>query len=243
MYYAEQAIAERAQEIRGRIAAACERSGRRPEHVRIVAVTKTHPVEAVVAAWHAGLRDFGENRVQEAEKKFSLFQSLIPNARAEGCLLHLIGHLQTNKAKLAVALFDLIHSVDSAKLADELEKYASRMDKRQAILIQVNTSRESTKSGVELENAERLVEHVVKRCPHLMVAGYMTMAPIVCDPEQARPYFAQLRMLRDRLEQSFAGAPHYEGRELSMGMTGDFEVAVEEGATIVRIGTALFGSR
>lgn len=243
MYYEEQTIGERAEEIRSRIAAACERSGRSPSSVRIVAVTKTHPLEAIVAAWKAGLREFGENRVQEAEKKFSLIPSVIPEARAQGCQLHLIGHLQTNKAKHAVALFDLIHSVDSERLADELEKYAGRADKVQVILIQVNTSRETTKSGVEPENAERLVDHILGRCPHLAIAGYMTMAPVVSEPEEARPYFAELRTLRDRLEEKFRGAPNYEGRELSMGMTGDYEVAVEEGATMVRIGTALFGSR
>ncbi|MGB9692339.1 MAG: YggS family pyridoxal phosphate-dependent enzyme, partial [Candidatus Sumerlaeaceae bacterium] len=145
--YSAVALRERLAEIKARIEAACQRSGREAGAVRIVAVTKTHPVDAMIAAWKAGLREFGENRVQEAASKFPMLCTLLPNARVDGCKFHLIGHLQTNKSKQAVALFDLIHSVDSAKLADELEKYAARAERELPILIQVNVSGESTKSG------------------------------------------------------------------------------------------------
>ncbi len=241
--YTPEAIGERLREISERIAAACERSGRELGEVRIVAVTKTHPIEAIVAAWNAGLREFGENRVQEAAKKFPLVPTLLPHAREHGCKFHLIGHLQTNKAKQAVALFDLIHSVDSTKLADELEKYAARLEHGVPVLVQVNVSGEETKSGISPENTAGLVAHLLEHCPHLTVEGYMTMAPFLENPEETRPYFRQLREIRDRMGREFAGAKNYRGKELSMGMTNDYVVAVEEGATIVRIGTALFGSR
>jgi len=241
--YNEQELRERVACVRQVIERACERSGRNPNDVRLVAVTKTHPLEALIAAWQTGLREFGENRVQEAASKFPEFLKLQPHTAEEGFRLHLIGHLQTNKAKKAVALFHLIHSVDSAELASELEKYAGREDKSVEVLVQVNVSGEATKSGVRPEETEGLVRFILEQCPHLRVMGYMTMAPFVDDPEDARPCFRQLRALRDQLAMAFQGAPNYYGHELSMGMTNDYAVAVEEGATIVRIGTALFGAR
>jgi pyridoxal phosphate enzyme (YggS family) len=241
--YDAREIAERLGAVRERIAGGCRKSGRNPAEVRIVAVTKTHPIEAIVAAWHAGLREFGENRIQEALPKFGLIASALPQAREEGLRLHMIGHLQRNKAKAAVETFDLIHSVDSVNLADELDKYAGRAGKQVAVLVQVNVSGEASKSGIAPEDTAALVQHILGECANLRVEGYMTIAPLVDDPEAARPCFRLLRELRDELGSIFAAHERYTGRELSMGMTNDFEVAVEEGATMVRIGTALFGAR
>ncbi len=236
-------IAERVNAVRARIAAACERVGRAPEEVRIVAVSKTHPPEALLAAWQAGIREFGENRVQEAAPKFSQVTALLPEGRQEGLRFHMVGHLQTNKAKQAVALFDLLHSVDSTKLADEIEKWSGRTERSIDVLIQVNVSGETSKSGIPPSEVPELVRHVLEECPHIVIQGYMTIAPIVADPEEARPFFAELRKLRDELGEVFSSHECYLGRELSMGMTGDYQVAVEEGATLVRIGTAIFGAR
>lgn len=243
MRYEFETIARRVEEVRERIAAACARAGRSAAEVKLVAVTKTHPVEAIQAAWQAGVRDFGENRVQEAVGKFSLLDAMIPDGKTRGLRRHLIGHLQTNKAKAAVEWFDLIHSVDSEKLASALERFAAVAQRPLPILIQVNVSGEATKSGVAPEQIERLLNHILDQCPHLVLEGFMTMAPLVADPEAARPHFRRLREIRDRLRERYRGPGRAIGEELSMGMTNDFEVAIEEGATLVRIGTALFGVR
>jgi pyridoxal phosphate enzyme (YggS family) len=201
--------------------------------VRLVAVSKTVPAERVEAAIKAGVQILGENYVQEARDKFNALS-------AYPVQWHFIGHLQSNKAKYAVRLFNLIHSVDSLKLARELDKQAARVDKVQNILVQVNIAEEATKSGAAVEETLNLVKAVAK-LEHVALKGLMTMPPYFYEPEKARPFFKQLRLLRDRIAKENIGNVSLE--ELSMGMTGDFEVAIEEGATLVRIGTAIFGER
>jgi len=208
-------------------------AGRDPDSVKLVAVSKKHPLSAILEAAAAGQRDFGENFVQEGIDK-------IENAGRDDLVWHFIGHLQSNKAKYAVRLFDLIHSVDSLKLARELDKQSRKINKIQEILIQVNISEEASKSGVNVKDTLRLLKDI-NRLENLSVKGLMTMPPYFNAPEKVRPYFAALRGLRDRLDQQ--GVLNVGLNELSMGMTGDFEVAIREGATLVRIGTAIFGKR
>jgi pyridoxal phosphate enzyme (YggS family) len=216
--------------VRSRIAAAVARAGRAPDDVRIVAVTKGHPLERAQEAVAAGLADLGENRVQEALAK----QAAWPEPRARW---HLIGHLQRNKAKLAVGRFVLIHSLDSVRLADALEAAAAAAGLVQELLIEVNVAREPQKSGALPEEAEALVAHAAA-LPHLRVRGLMAMAPYGAPAEVQHRVFGGLRRLRDALATSTL-----ELAVLSMGMSGDFEIAVEEGATMVRLGTILFGER
>ena len=237
--------------VRERIAVAATRAGRDPSGVTLVAVSKTHPPALVEAAAVAGVTDFGENRVQEAAEK-------IPEVTATpGLRWHLIGHLQRNKARKAAAIFDLIHSLDSVRLAETLDRHVAQDTpphpdgtlRRLPVLLQVNIAGESQKEGFDLAgglgNREALpgfwedVQHILD-LQHLDVRGLMTIAPYVADPEQVRPVFRALRELRDELAVRFPAA---SWQELSMGMTGDFEVAVEEGATLVRVGTAIFGER
>ena len=218
-------------EVRGKIAAACARSGRDPGEVEIVAVTKTHGEEVVREAWEAGLAIVGENKVQEAAWKKA--------ASAAGPSWHLIGHLQNNKVRPALELFDFIHSVDSVKLADRINLIADEIGASPHILLEVNVSGEKSKSGLEPGAVRGVVEHILSECPRITLEGFMTMAPFSENPEDARPYFRRLRELRDGLERELKiGLPR-----LSMGMSGDYEVAVEEGATWVRLGTVLFGER
>ena len=190
----------------------------------LVAVTKGFDASTVRVAFDYGIRDFGENRVQEAEEKIGQLSDLKPDIT-----WHMVGHLQSNKAKIAVELFDIIHSVDSIKLAEILSR---RGEKTLPVLLQVNVSGEAPKSGFAVDEVTKAVEEI-RRLPSLNVIGLMTIAPLVAAPEEARPVFRKLRMLRDSL-----GLEH-----LSMGMTDDFEVAIEEGATILRIGRAIFGDR
>jgi pyridoxal phosphate enzyme (YggS family) len=218
--------------VRERIAQAAKRAGRDPEQVRIVAVTKTHPIESVREAAAAGLLDVGENRVQEALAK----QEAWPDAPVRW---HLIGHCQRNKAKLAAGRFALIHSLDSVRLADALEQAAAAQNVVQDVLVQVNVAREDQKDGCAPEEAEGLVTHAIGR-PHLRLRGMMAMAPFTDDVAVQRATFKGLRDLRDRLA---AGAGRDTLGELSMGMSSDFEIAVEEGATLLRLGTILFGER
>ena len=214
-----------------RIAIAAVRSGRDPGTIALVTVGKTQSVETIGHAISAGARIIGENYIQEAREKWdALFQRQVQ--------WHYIGHLQSNKAKFAVRLFDLIHSVDSLKLIAELNKQAAKIGKIQDILIQVNLSGEATKSGTDEAGAAELVGHLT-RFENIRPLGLMTMPPFFNAPEKARPYFAALRHLRDKI----AGTVNLALPHLSMGMTGDFEVAVEEGATLVRVGTAIFGER
>ena len=201
--------------------------------IHLVAVSKTMPAEVVQDAIEAGISDLGENYIQEAKEKINALA-------AYPVTWHFIGHLQSNKARYAVRLFDLIHSVDSLKLAQELNKYAQKNDKIQAILIQVNVAKEASKSGVYVEDAVQLLKEV-SRLENIVVKGLMTMPPYFNAPEKARPFFTALRELRDQIKME--AIPNISMDELSMGMTGDFEAAIEEGATIVRIGTAIFGDR
>ncbi|MBI5064241.1 MAG: YggS family pyridoxal phosphate-dependent enzyme [Desulfatitalea sp.] len=213
--------------------AAAQRSGRTPATIRLVAVAKTHPPEAVRAAVEAGATIIGENYIQEARAKFETLIHLPAQ-------WHFIGHLQSNKAKYAVRLFQLIHTVDSLGLGAELDRQARKAGKVQEILIQVNISREATKSGVSTAQAIALARDLAQ-LPNIKVKGLMTMPPYFDAPERARPYFAALRRLRDDIRAQ--AIPNVDMQELSMGMTGDFEAAIEEGATLVRVGTAIFGGR
>jgi PLP dependent protein len=219
--------------VKERIAKAAARVGRAPEAVRLVAVTKTVPVERIREAIDAGQQVFGENRVQEAQAK-------IQGLGRGDVQWHLIGHLQRNKVKFVCGLFDLIHSVDSFPLAQEIDRRAARYGSIMPILIQVNIGDEATKSGVPMADTLALVQAVAK-LPHVAMKGLMCIPPAVDVPEHARPYFIQLRTLAQRIAQ--AQIPDVVMAELSMGMSHDFEVAVEEGATIVRVGSAIFGPR
>jgi pyridoxal phosphate enzyme (YggS family) len=223
-------IAQNLQDVRAAIAAAAQRSGRDAGAVRLVAVSKTVDLERIRAAIDAGQDLFGENYLQEARDKIAVLGRLVS--------WHLVGSLQSNKAREAVALFDLIHAVDRLKLARALDAAAARLGKVQDVLIQVNQAGEATKSGALPAAVPALLQEVA-RLPHLRVLGLMTMPPWFPDPEAARPYFRALRELRDHLR----GLTGLSLPELSMGMSGDFAVAVEEGATLVRVGTAIFGSR
>ena len=223
-------IASRLQQVRDRIAGACARSDRDPGSVRLVAVTKTVPPAGVAAALAAGQTLFGENRVQEALQKMS---EVGPEAT-----WHLVGHLQKNKARHAVGAFALIHGVDDAELARELDRRAAARSMTQPVLVQVNLSGEVSKSGSdETELLPLLTE--VARLPRLDLCGLMIIPPPVDDPELSRPWFRRLRALRDRS----ASVLEHPLPELSMGMTDDFEIAIEEGATLVRVGRAIFGDR
>ena len=227
-------IADRVAAVRERIARAAERASRSPADVTLVAVSKTQPPEAVRAAFAAGVRDFGENRVQEAEPKVAATTDLGP----AGLRWHLVGHLQSNKARRAVALFGIIQSVDSLDLASRLARLGSEAAHPVRALVQVDLAGEETKFG--LPEAEVLPAlEALRGEPGLSVEGLMVLPPLFDDPEEARPYFRRLSALRDRAR----AAGLLAGRELSMGMSHDFEAAVEEGATIVRVGTAIFGER
>jgi hypothetical protein len=219
-----------------RIARAATRAGRDPASIRIVAVTKGHPVSAVQEALDAGLPDIGENRVQEALEKMGAWTGAAVR-------WHLIGHLQTNKAKKAVGRFALIHSVDSVRLADELDRAAVQQGVVQDVLVQVNVAREPQKTGVAPEAAEAVAAQVAAR-PGLALRGLMTMAPLTDDAAVIRATFRRLRELAERLESGSSPLPAPRSPlELSMGMSSDFEIAVEEGATLLRLGTVLFGER
>lgn len=226
-------FAERLDHVRSCVATACARAGRLPEDVTVVAVSKTKPVEALQAALESGVRDFGENRVQEAATK-------IPFLNAQGLRWHLIGHLQSNKVKSAVELFDVIHSVDSLPLAIRLNRLAKEHGKVMPVLLQVHLGDEVTKTGVLSDDLPALFCES-SQCSHLRVEGLMAIPPFLAEPEAVRPFFRQLRELRDKLQQQFPEKPLLP--HLSMGMSHDFEVAIEEGATMIRVGTALFGER
>jgi len=222
-------IRERLTAVRRRIEAAAGRSGRAAASVTLVAVSKTMPVEAIREAVAEGATILGENRVQEARDKIE--------ALAGAAEWHLIGHLQTNKAKLAVGLFDRIHSLDSIRLAHELERHAVEAGRRVRCLVQVNVGGEEQKNGASESEVRPLLE-AASRLPHILVEGLMAIPPFLSDPEAVRPFFRRLRVLREELARDGFFLP-----DLSMGMTQDFEVAIEEGATLVRVGTAIFGPR
>jgi pyridoxal phosphate enzyme (YggS family) len=227
-------IADRVAAVRERIRRAAARAGRSPDDVVLVAVTKTHPPEVVREAFAAGLRDFGENRVQEAEGKVLALADL----RAAGIRWHLVGHLQSNKARKAVPLFDLVHSLDDADLGRRLDRLGTEEARVVRTLVQVDLAGEGTKSGLP-EAALLPTLEALRGLSSLRVEGLMVLPPFEEDPERTRPYFRRLRELRDRARaQSLL-----PGSDLSMGMSHDFEVAIEEGATHVRVGTELFGER
>ena len=217
-------------EVQQRIAAACARAGRKADEVEVIGVTKTFGPEVVTEAWQAGLRKLGENRPQEAAAKIPLCPC--------GPEWHLIGHLQRNKVRLALELFPVIHAVDSLRLLEQIDRVADETGCQPRILLEVNVSGESSKFGLKPEELPAMVEKTLQTRAVTLV-GLMTMAPFFPDPQQTRPVFARLRELRDRLQRDLGvGLPH-----LSMGMSNDYEVAVEEGATWVRLGTLLFGHR
>jgi pyridoxal phosphate enzyme (YggS family) len=226
-------IAERVAAVRERIARAAARATRDPAGVSLVAVSKTQPAEAVREAFAAGVRDFGENRVQEAEAKIAALAELRAEMR-----WHLVGHLQGNKARKAVALFDRVHSVDSVELARRLAAAAAERGSVCRVLLQVDLAGEATKFGLEADALDGALSELAA-LPALAVLGLMLVPPYDADPERVRPLFRRLRELRDAARERGLSL----GGELSMGMSHDLEVAVEEGATLVRIGTAIFGAR
>ena len=230
-------LARRAEEIRARVAAAADRSGRPPNAVSIVAVSKTIPPDTIYQVFDLGFTTFGENRVQEARDKIQALP--LPGIRWE-----LIGHLQTNKVARAIDLFSRIESVDSMRLAEALNEAAARQGRVLPVLLEVNVAHEASKSGLAPDDLLPIAA-ALRGLPALRPEGLMTVAPMVEDAEDARPIFQQLRRLRDQLRRDdrTCGEDADLWRELSMGMSDDFEVAIEEGATIVRIGRALFGAR
>lgn len=211
-----------------RIAAACQRANRRQAEVRLLTVTKTRPPGILRDLISLGVRAFGENRIQEAEPKIAELPETVE--------WHLIGHLQSNKVRRAIALFPWIHSLDSAELVERADRIAAELGRRPNVLLELNVSGEASKHGAHAPEDQEALFQAATRAKHLSVVGLMTMAPLTADPEQVRPCFRRLRELRDALAPRFG-----EGfRELSMGMSGDYEIAIEEGATWVRVGSALF---
>jgi pyridoxal phosphate enzyme (YggS family) len=238
-------IEKNIQDIQARISKAAEKCSRCPDDIKLVAVSKTVTLEKIIDAVKAGITMLGENRVQEADKKISNFRSRIhsfpppsPKGKTTGRVeWHFIGTLQKNKARAAVRLFDLIHSVDSAALLEELDKHARDIGKKQRILIQVKLADESAKQGAQEKDLMGLCESAV-RMDNITLEGLMTIPPFFNDSEKTRPYFRKLRQCAED-----AIAEGYSLEELSMGMSQDFEIAIQEGSTMVRIGTAIFGVR
>lgn len=229
-----QGLAARFAGVKARVEAAATKSGRSPEAVRLIAISKTHPPSLIKKVIELGATDLGENRVQEAEAK-------IPDVGRDAARWHLVGHLQANKARRALQLFDVIHSLDSIALAQRLDRLCLEIGRQSVpLLIQVDLGHEETKSGVDEGELPQLTE-AMRQLERLELIGLMTLPPFFADPEQARTYFRRLRQLRDELAANGVFGDNHG--ELSMGMTHDFEVAIEEGATMVRIGTAIFGER
>lgn len=226
-------IAARLTAVRGRVARAAERAGRRPEDVRLIAVSKTFPADAVRAAFEAGQVDFGENKVQEGLQKIEQTQDL-------SIRWHLIGHLQSNKAKKAAASFPFVHAVDSPELLHTLDRAAAAAGTTPRMLVQVDLAGEPTKHGARPEELRPIFD-AAARCTAVTIEGLMVLPPFVDDPEASRAWFRRLTSLASSLIAQGVPAPMV--RELSMGMSHDFEVAIEEGATMVRVGTAIFGER
>ena len=231
---AQEQLAARLTAVQERIAAAARNAGRAPDEVKLIAISKTHPASAIRTLIDLGATDLGENRVQEAEDK-------ITEIGRETVRWHLVGHLQANKARRAISLFEVIHSLDSLDLAKRLNRLCEEEGRETlAVLIQVDLGHEETKSGITESELTHLVDELGP-LTHLKLIGLMTLPPFFDDAEQSRPFFRRLRELRDELE--LRGAFGDRKGELSMGMTHDFEVAIQEGATMVRIGTAIFGER
>lgn len=237
-------IAENIQIIRQRIADSCTRSGRDPDEVTLIAVSKTNPADYVIEAVDAGVQHFGENRVEEAESKIPIVNTRV----SKPLTWHMIGHVQSRKAKDVSALFQCVHSVDTLKLGQKLSTLSVEQGKRLDVFLEINVSGEESKSGFvavnwlkdDLVRSQLLLQlEQVLTLPGLHVRGLMTMAPIVSEPDAARPIFASLRMLRQNLQERFSIALP----DLSMGMTDDYPIAIMEGATFVRVGRAIFGDR
>jgi len=225
--------------VRQRVQQACQRCGRQPSSVTLIGVTKTVPPEIIQEAVALGLTELGENRVQEARMKQLALGSRL-TAEGKSVQWHLIGHLQSNKIKHAIELFDVVHSVDSVTLIQGLEQQAEQQARNIQSFIQVNVSGETTKSGCRPEDTEALIR-VLLRCSYIKLKGLMTIAPFVAHADDARSVFQQLRRLRDQLAHTFSLEP--SALSLSMGMSHDFEIAIEEGADWIRVGTAIFGGR
>lgn len=239
----DDALAARLDEVRGRVAACARRAGRTDDDaITLIAVSKTHTADVVEQALAAGVSDFGENRVQEAAEKIELVgRTALDGNNARRPRWHLIGHLQTNKARRAAKLFDIIHTIDSVELIERLERACADEERAELpVLLQVDLAGEETKAGAPVDVLPELVAKIGS-CTHVRLTGLMTLPPFYEDAERVRPYFRRLRELRDEWH---ARGAFGEGRgELSMGMSHDYEVAIEEGATLVRIGTAIFGAR
>ncbi|GLC79782.1 YggS family pyridoxal phosphate-dependent enzyme [Lacrimispora brassicae] len=225
-------IKENLEEVNNRILAACKRAGRNPEEVTLIAVSKTKPTAMISEAYSAGIRDFGENKVQELWDKHL--------ALPEDIRWHMIGHLQRNKVKQVIDKAVLIHSVDSIRLAQQIEEEAAKKNLVVDILLEVNVAEEESKFGFKLEAAENAI-HEIARLPHVRIKGLMTIAPFVENSEENRPVFKKLRQFN--VDMQSKNIDNVNMNILSMGMTGDYEVAIEEGATLVRVGTGIFGTR
>ena len=231
-------IAQNLQLIAGRITAAAYRANRSPADIKLVAVSKHISYEKVLQAVGCGQETFGENYVQEAQEKIPLIRQ---NQAAKNIKFHFIGRLQSNKARKAVELFDVIETVDSAKLAKTLERHLTSLNRTLTGYLQINIGRETQKSGAMPEDCQRILQEI-SDLPHLKIMGLMTMPPFFSDPEKVRPYFREMRLLAENM--AAKGLLEIHGpTQLSMGMSGDFETAIEEGATVIRIGTAIFGQR
>ena len=230
----EKSIAERYKEIEARKNAATVRSGRKPEDVTLMAVTKTHTADEINEAIGAGATDIGENRVQEVLEKYD---------RVCPVRWHLIGHLQTNKVKSIIDKVVMIHSVDSIRLAKEIDKRAGNAGKVMDILIEINSAMEETKSGIAAGDLKALAEEITAECSNVRIRGIMCIPPIAAEPEDARPYFREAHELFEDMKTWDLPAERFCPDTLSMGMSGDFEVAIEEGSTTVRVGSSIFGPR
>lgn len=228
-------IKENLLKIKERISLICSKINRDPSSVTIVAVSKGRTPEEIRGVIEAGIHDIGENKVQEALIKYSSLQA--PSFKLQAINWHMVGHLQTNKVKIALKIFDLIHSVDSLDLAVQIDKQAARINKIQDILIEVKTSPEATKFGLKPEETVEVIQEIAK-FKNINIKGLMTIAPIVDNPEKTRPYFRMLKELRDKINSLQLIA--YSLQLLSMGMTDDFEIAIEEGSDMVRLGRAIF---
>jgi len=229
-----QVIRENIIKVREQVARACAVSGRQSSDVALIAITKNRALEEIIQAIDSGISDIGENKVQEISRKIG---QLRPVLDGNNVRLHMVGHLQTNKVKEAVKLFDLIHSVDSVKLAAEIDKEAQKISKLQDILVQVNTSYEESKSGFAPQEVIESVLEIAK-LRNISIKGLMTMAPVVKDSQEARVFFKNLRDIRDKI--NGLAVTSFPLKHLSMGMSDDFEAAVQEGATMIRVGRAIF---
>ncbi|MGL5436142.1 MAG: YggS family pyridoxal phosphate-dependent enzyme [Lachnospiraceae bacterium] len=225
-------IKENLNEVKLQIAQACRRCGRNPDEITLIAVSKTKPLEALTAAYDCGVRSFGENKVQEILTKQ-------PQMPVDACF-HMIGHLQRNKVKQVISYVELIHSVDSVRLAEQIQKEAQKENRTVSILLEVNAAKEASKYGFLAEEVSDAV-NIIKDFPNIRIQGLMTIAPFVADPNENRTYFKKLYQLSVDIEQE--NIDNVSMGVLSMGMTGDYEVAIEEGATMIRVGTGIFGTR